>query len=70
MCAISSGLLKLRLEKNETLRFEHHRILEYLAACYAKGAEHDEQDIYDRLTNPWWREVVTLRAGVTRILTD
>jgi hypothetical protein len=59
---ISCGLI-LR-EKDNSLRFEHHRILEYLAASYWEDS--DPVAIRrDQLTNPWWREVIALRSGIT-----
>ena len=59
---VSCGLI-LR-DKDDSLRFEHHRILEYLAATYWESSAVAAVR-RDQLANPWWREVLTLRAGIT-----
>jgi hypothetical protein len=51
-------------DKDDSLRFEHHRILEYLAATYWESSAVAAVR-RDQLANPWWREVLTLRAGIT-----
>lgn len=61
--AISCGLI--RKESDGSVRFEHHRILEYLAAWYWEKNRAIEKVASTHLRNPWWRETLVLRAGIT-----
>lgn len=65
--AISTGIKcgLIRKEVDNSIRFEHHRILEYLAAQYWEKSRIAEQIKPMHLKNPWWRETLVLRAGVT-----
>lgn len=55
----------IRLEGKGILRFEHHRILEYLAAYYWEKHKADKKLQEAQLKNPWIRETLNLRAGIT-----
>lgn len=60
---VECGLM--RKEADNAIRFEHHRLLEFLAAQHW-----DKQDKLlaidsDHLANPWWRETLVLRAAIT-----
>ncbi|MGY6277230.1 NACHT domain-containing protein [Methylomonas sp. MgM2] len=62
--AICSGLM--RREVDDSVRFEHHRLLEYLAASYWEQISRNSDLTVDHLNNPWWRETIILRGGITR----
>lgn len=55
----------LREEADGALRFEHHRLLEYLAARHWDAADETLAITAEHLSNPWWRETLVLRAAVT-----
>ena len=61
--AVKSGLM--RGETDGSVRFEHHRLLEYLAASYWEEAGHSLELTAEQLKNPWWREALVLRGGIT-----
>lgn len=61
--AVSAGLM--RREANGLVRFEHHRLLEYLAASRWETVAASERLTLAQLENPWWRETLNLRAGIT-----
>ena len=51
-------------DDNSNVRFEHHRLLEYLAAYYWEHySEEREIDIVS-LSNPWFRETLIIRCGI------
>ncbi|MDP1899316.1 MAG: NACHT domain-containing protein [Rubrivivax sp.] len=55
----------LREEADGAVRFEHHRLLEYLAALHWDRQDQMLAIERDHLTNPWWRETLVLRAAIT-----
>jgi len=61
---LESGLLKQALDGS--LRFEHHRLQEFLAALYWEQVAGAQVVTAAHLENPWWRETLTIRAGVTQ----
>lgn len=62
--AVKSGLM--RREADGSVRFEHHRLLEYLAASHWENAGESSDLTVDQLNNPWWRETLVLRGGITK----
>ncbi len=66
--AISAGVQSglLREERDGAVRFEHHRLLEYLAAKFWDGDDEHLTISAEHLRNPWWRETLVMRAGITK----
>ncbi len=60
---VQCGLI--REEADGAVRFEHHRLLEYLAARHWDVQDRLLTINTEHLSNPWWRETLVLRAGVT-----
>jgi hypothetical protein len=60
--AVGSGLT--RRETDGSMRFEHHRLLEYLAASHWEKQKLVINIQANHLENPWWRETLMLRAGI------
>jgi len=60
---VDSGLLKQA--QDNSLRFEHHRLQEFLAARGWGQLASGHTITATQLENPWWRETIGMRAGIT-----